>query len=105
MSNVACQYKLRYRATNFCNQRSIFLLDENKKPLLTLSSNIDAEGKTNVYAHFADKKTTKIDVDLEEYGIVGIDKNNLWLSGDPSGETFGISLLNLKTKKITQKVF
>ena len=67
-----------------------------------MSSNIDAEGKTNVYAHFADKKTTKIDVDLEEYGIVGIDKNNLWLSGDPSGETFGISLLNLKTKKITR---
>ncbi|GIS46783.1 MAG: hypothetical protein Ct9H90mP19_0200 [Gammaproteobacteria bacterium] len=55
-----------------------------------------------MYAHFADSKTTKIDVDLEEYGIVGIDKNNVWLSGDPSGETLGVSLLNLKTKKITR---
>ena len=102
VSNVACQYKLKYRSTNFCNQRSIFLLDENKKPILTLSSSINSDGKTNVYAHLADSKTTKIDVDLEEYGVVGIDKNNVWLSGDPSGETLGVSLLNLKTKKITR---
>jgi hypothetical protein len=52
VSNVARQYKLKYRATNFCNQSSIFLLDENKKPVLTLSSTINSDGKTNVYATF-----------------------------------------------------
>ena len=102
VSNVACQYKLKYRSSNFCNQSSIFLLDKNKKPVLTLSSTISSDGKTYVYAHLTDRDTTKIDVDLEEYGIIGIDDNNVWLTGDPSGETFGVSLLNLKTEQITR---
>ena len=102
VSNVACQYKLKYRSSNFCNQSSIFLLDKNKKPVLTLSSTISSDGKTYVYAHLADRDTTKIDVDLEEYGIIGIDDNNVWLTGDPSGETFGVSLLSLKTEQITR---
>ena len=102
VSNVACQYKLKYRSSNFCNQSSIFLLDKNKKPVLTLSSTISSDGKTYVYAHLTDRDTTKIDVDLEEYGIIGIDDNNVWLTGDPSGETYGVSLLNLKTEQITR---
>ena len=102
VSNVACQYKLKYRSSNFCNQSSIFLLDKNKKPVLTLSSTISSDGKTYVYAHLTDRDTTKIDVDLEEYGIIGIDDNNVWLTGDPSGETFGVSLLSLKTEQITR---
>tara|TARA_B100000287_G_scaffold159484_1_gene150365 strand:+ start:9006 stop:11096 length:2091 start_codon:yes stop_codon:yes gene_type:complete len=102
VSNVACQYKLKYRSSNFCNQSSIFLLDKNKKPVLTLSSTISSDGKTYVYAHLTDRDTTKIDVDLEEYGIIGIDDNNVWLTGDPSGETFGVSILSLKTEQITR---
>ena len=95
VSNVPCQYKEKYRVENFCNNSNIFLIDKDKKPLLTLSN--DLEG---IYLHRADTKSTKIDVDLEKYGIIGIEGDMVYLSGDPSGETNGISLLNLKTNKI-----
>ena len=87
VSNVPCQYKEKYRVENFCNNSNIFLIDKDKKPLLTLSN--DLEG---VYLHKADSKSTKIDEDLEKYGIIGIEGDMVYLSGDPSGETNGISL-------------
>lgn len=95
VSNVPCQYKVKSRVESFCNNSSIFLVDKNKEPVLTLSR--DLEG---IYLHKADDKTTKIDVDLEKYGIIGIEGNMVYLTGDPSGETNGVSLLNLETNKI-----
>ena len=95
VSNVPCQYKEKSRVENYCNNPNIFLIDKDKKPLLTLSNDLDG-----VYLHRADTKSTKINVDLEKYGIIGIEGDMVYLTGDPSGETNGISLLNLKTNKI-----
>ncbi|GIR03046.1 MAG: hypothetical protein CM15mP12_5770 [Gammaproteobacteria bacterium] len=95
MSKAPCQFKLKFRSTNYCDQSSIFVLDENKKPVLTFSNDNE-----NIYAHLADNKTTKIDIELEEYGILGFSDNNLWLSGDPSGNSNGVSILDIQTNKI-----
>ena len=95
VSDVPCQFRVGYRTNNFCDQPFIFLLDNDKKPALTFSST-----KDKVFAHHITDETKKIDVDLEEYGIIGIDGNNLWLGGDPDGETMGLSILNLQTNKI-----
>ena len=95
VSKAPCQFKLKFRSTNYCDQSSIFVLDENKKPVLTFSNDNE-----NIYAHLADNKTTKIDIELEEYGILGFSDNNLWLSGDPSGNSNGVSILDIQTNKI-----
>ena len=95
ISDVPCQFRAGYRTNNFCDQPSIYLLDENKKPVITFSSN-----KDTVFAHTIGNKTQKIDVDLEEYGIVGYKNNQLWLLGDPEGNTQGVSVLNLRDREL-----
>ena len=38
VSKEPCQFRIRFRASNFCNQSNIFLLDEDKNPVLTFSA-------------------------------------------------------------------
>lgn len=95
VSKAPCQFKLKYRSTNYCDQPSIFVLDENKNPVLTFSNDNE-----NIYAHLADKQTSKIDIELEEYGILGFSNNKLWLRGDPSGDTDGLSILDIDKNSI-----
>lgn len=97
VSKEPCQFKAGYRASNFCNQSNIFLLDNDKNPVLTFSS--DLEG---VYAHIADNNTTKIGIDLEDYNPVAIEGNNLYMTNNSGLSPSGISVFNLKTKKITK---
>ena len=59
----------------------IFYFEHKKEPVLTFSSNIDT-----VFAHAVQEDNRKIDVDLEEYGLLGVKGSNLWLLGDPEGK-------------------
>ena len=98
VSKQPCQFKVGYRANSACNIPYIFILDEDKKPALTFSSDLDG-----VYAHYADDKTTKIDIDLEDYTPFAVKDDLLWMYGVSGIGAHNVSVLNLKTKKI-QKV-
>jgi len=95
-SEVPCQYRVAYRTNAFCENPNIFVLNDKKEPVLTFSSNIDT-----VFAHAVQEDNRKIDVDLEEYGLLGLKGSNLWLLGDPEGQTQGLSILNINSGKIT----
>jgi len=97
VSKEPCQTQIRFRASNFCNQSNIYLLDENKKPVLTFSSDLDG-----VYAHLTDKETTKIDIDLEDYAPVAIKGSNLYMVNNSGIAPSAVSVFNVKTKKINQ---
>lgn len=97
VSKEPCQFRIRFRASNFCNQSNIFLLDEDKNPVLTFSSDLDG-----VYAHITDKNTTKIDIDLEDYSPVAIKGNNLYMANNSGLAPSAVSVFNVKTKKITR---
>ena len=97
MSEQPCQFKVGYKINSFCNTPYIYILDKDKKPALTFSSDLDG-----VYAHYADKKTTKIDIDLENYSPIGVKDGNLWLADTSGVGQHGVSVLNLKNKKISQ---
>ncbi len=97
VSKEPCQTQIRFRASNFCNQGNIFLLDQNKKPVLTFSSDLDG-----VYAHLADKETTKIDIDLEDYSPVAIKGSNLYMVNNSGLAPSAVSVFNIKSKKITR---
>ena len=73
------------------------MLDEDKNPVLTFSSDLDG-----VYAHIADKNTTKIDIDLEDYSPVAIKGNNLYMANNSGLAPSAVSVFNVKTKKITR---
>ena len=47
------------KTNNFCNTSFIYILGKDKKPALTFSSDADS-----VYAHYTDKNTTKIDIEI-----------------------------------------
>ena len=66
-SDVPCQYRVAYRTNAFCENPNIFVLNNKKEPVLTFSSNIDT-----VFAHAVQEDNRKIDVDLEEYGLLGL---------------------------------
>ena len=95
VSKVPCQFKLKYRSTNFCNDPQIFIVNGDKQPVLTFSNDNE-----NIYAHLADEDSTKIDIDLENYDVLGFSNSKLWLAGDPSGDTQGISILDIDSKKL-----
>jgi len=97
VSKEPCQTQIRFRASNFCNQSNIYLLDQNKKPVLTFSSDLDG-----VYAHLADKETTKIDIDLEDYAPVAIKGSNLYMVNNSGLAPSAVSVFNIKTKKINK---
>ena len=73
------------------------MLDQNKKPVLTFSSDLDG-----VYAHLADKETTKIDIDLEDYTPVAIKGSNLYMVNNSGLAPSAVSIFNIKTKKINK---
>ena len=95
VSKEPCQFKTGYRVNSFCNTPFIYILDKDKKPVLTFSSDLDG-----VYAHYADDKTTKIDIDLEDYTPVGLKGKYLYLSETSGLGAHGVSVLNIETKKI-----
>ena len=95
VSKEPCQFKTGYRVNSFCNTPFIYILDKDKKPVLTFSSDLDG-----VYAHYADDKTTKIDIDLEDYTPVGLKGKYLYLSETSGIGAHGVSVLNIETKKI-----
>tara|TARA_B100000579_G_scaffold134138_1_gene108567 strand:- start:100 stop:2193 length:2094 start_codon:yes stop_codon:yes gene_type:complete len=95
VSKEPCQFKTGYRVNSFCNTPFIYILDKDKKPVLTFSSDLDG-----VYAHYADDKTTKIDIDLEDYTPVGLKGKYLYLSETSGLGAHGVSILNIETKKI-----
>ncbi len=95
VSKQPCQFKTGYRVNSFCNTPFIYILDKDKKPVLTFSSDLDG-----VYAHYADDKTTKIDIDLEDYTPVGLKGKYLYLSETSGLGAHGVSVLNIETKKI-----
>ena len=97
VSEEPCQFKVGYKVNSFCNTPFIFILDKDKKPALTFSSDLDG-----IYAHYADKNTTKIDIDLEDYSPIGVKDGNLWLADTSGIGQHGVSVLNLKNKKISQ---
>ena len=99
VSKQPCQFKVGYRANSACNIPYIFILDKDKKPALTFSSDLDG-----VYAHYADDKTTKINIDLEDYTPFAIKDDLLWMYGVSGIGAHNVSLLNLKTKKIQKAV-
>ena len=74
-----------------------FLKSRSSKNSLTFSSDLDG-----IYAHYADKNTTKIDIDLEDYSPIGVKDGNLWLADTSGIAQHGVSVLNLKNKKISQ---
>ena len=55
-----------------------------------------------MYAHIADKNTTKIDIDLEDYSPVAIKGNNLYMANNSGLAPSAVSVFNVKTKKITR---
>ncbi|MAC03448.1 MAG: hypothetical protein CMQ58_01460 [Gammaproteobacteria bacterium] len=95
VSKEPCQFKTGYRVNSFCNTPFIYILDKDKKPVLTFSSDLDG-----VYAHYADDKTTKIDIDLEDYTPVGLKGKYLYLSETSGLGAHGVSVLNIETKEI-----
>ena len=95
VSKEPCQFKTGYRVNSFCNTPFIYILDKDKKPVLTFSSDLDG-----VYAHYADDKTTKIDIDLEDYTPVGLKGKYLYLSETSGLGAHGVSILNIETRKI-----
>ena len=96
VSQKPCQYKVMNKTNNFCNTPFIYILGKDKKPALTFSSDADS-----VYAHYADKNTTKIDIDLEDYTPFGLKGELLYLTEASGIGAHGISVLNLRNKKIT----
>ena len=96
VSQKPCQYKVMNKTNNFCNTSFIYILGKDKKPALTFSSDADS-----VYAHYTDKNTTKIDIDLEDYTPFGLKGDLLYLTETSGIGAHGISVLNLKNKKIT----
>jgi acetyl esterase/lipase len=99
VSKEPCQFKVGYKANSACNIPYIYILDKDKKPALTFSSDLDG-----VYAHLADDKTTKIDIDIEDYTPFAVKGDLLWMYGVSGIGAHGISVLNLKTKKIQKAV-
>ena len=95
VSKEPCQFKTGYRVNSFCNTPFIYILDKDKKPVLTFSSDLDG-----VYAHYADDKTTKIDIDLEDYTPVGLKGKYVYLSETSGLGAHGVSILNIETRKI-----
>ena len=95
VSQEPCQYKAFNRTNNFCNTPFIYILGKDKKPALTFSSDSDS-----IYAHYTDNNTTKIDIDLEDYTPFGLKGNLLYLTESSGIGAHGISVLNLKNKKI-----
>ena len=73
----------------------IRILGKDKKPALTFSSDADS-----VYAHYTDKNTTKIDIDLEDYTPIGLKGDFLYMAETSGIGSHGLSVLNLKNKKI-----
>ena len=96
VSQKPCQYKVMNKTNNFCNTPFIYILGKDKKPALTFSSDADS-----VYAHYTDKNTTKIDIDLEDYTPFGLKGELLYLTEASGIGAHGISVLNLRNKKIT----
>ncbi len=96
VSKEPCQYKAFGKSNNFCNTPFIYILGKDKKPALTFSS--DSE---SIYAHYADENTTKIDIDLEEYTPFAVKDDLLYLTETSGIGAHGMSVLNLRNKKIT----
>ena len=99
VSKEPCQYKAFGKSNNFCNTPFIYILGKDKKPALTFSSDSDS-----IYAHYADENTTKIDIDLEDYTPFAIKGDLLYLTESSGIGAHGMSVLNLRNKKITSIV-
>lgn len=95
VSQKPCQYKVMNKTNNFCNTPFIYILGKDKKPALTFSSDADS-----VYAHYTDKNTTKIDIDLEDFTPIGLKGDFLYMAETSGIGSHGLSVLNLKNKKI-----